>query len=142
MAAAEVVLTADPRVGYRLPEELRGGLDVDLIDLFHGSLQVVFDAAELGDPRLGVLAHPAVVDEPDWDGIQEMQLLAAAAPGHDQASLLQLPEVLHDAESGHRQAPLESAQGLTVLPEELVPQTPPGWVSEGLESVVHGHHYR
>src|SRR3712207_8249409 len=37
----------------------------------------LFPYTTLFRSRLGVLAHPAVVDEPDRDGVQEVQLLAA-----------------------------------------------------------------
>ena len=69
-----------------------------------------------------------------------MQLLATAAPGRDQARLLQHPQVLHDAEAGHRQALLERTQRLTVLPEQLVKQAAPGWIGKGLEHRVHRIH--
>jgi hypothetical protein len=80
------------------------------------------------------------VDEPDRDRVQEMQLLATLAPGRDQPRPLEHPQVLHDAEAGHRQALLERAQRLTVLLEQLVQQAAPGRVGKRLEHRVHRIH--
>src|SRR5207245_3618293 len=88
--------------GDRLPQALRGRADVDLENLLHGSLQSVFEVAEPCGPRLGVLAHPAVVDEPDRDRVQEVELLPPSPPGDHQARLLELPEVLPHAEAAPR----------------------------------------
>jgi cysteine desulfurase len=49
-----------------------------------------------------------------------VQLLPAALPGRHQVRLLEHAQVLHDAEAGHRQALLECAQRLPVLPEQLI----------------------
>ena len=77
-------------VGDRLPQPLGRGLDVDLEDLLHGRLlQSCLEAAERGRPGLGVLAHPPVVDEPDRDGVQEVELLAAPPLGHHEPGLLE-----------------------------------------------------
>jgi hypothetical protein len=48
------------------------------------------------------------------------------------------PEVLHHAEAGHRQPPLERAEGLSVLLEQLVEQAPAGRVGERPEHFVYG----
>jgi hypothetical protein len=77
------------------------------------------------------------VDEPDRDRVQEVQLLAPAPPGHDQAGLLELPQVLHHPEAGHGEAPLERGQRLAVLAEELVEQAPPRGVGQRSEHRVH-----
>ena len=42
------------------------------------------------------------MDEPDRDGIQEVELFAALPLGDHEAGLLQLPQVLHHAEARHR----------------------------------------
>src|SRR5207245_917107 len=74
---AELVLASHLRVGDRLPQPLGSGLDVNLEYLFHASfLQLIFEAAQCRGPRLGVLAHPPVVDKPDWNRVQNMELLA------------------------------------------------------------------
>ena len=91
----------------------------------------------VGGPRLGVLAHPPVVDEPDRDGVQEVQLLPAPSPGDDEARLFQLLQVLHHAEAGDVEPRLERAQRLAVFTEQLVEQAPPGGIGEGPEHVVH-----
>jgi hypothetical protein len=83
-----------------------------------------------------LLTHP-VVDEPDRDGVQEMQLLAPAPPGYDEAGLLEHAQVLHHTEARHRQAPLECAQRLPVLLEQLVEQASSCRVGEGPEHIVH-----
>lgn len=134
---AEVVLAPDLGVGDRLPEALRGGADVNLEDLFHGALQSALEAAECGRPGFRVLAHPPVVDEPDRDGVQEVELFPAAASGHDQAGFLELLEVLHHAEAADAEACLERAERLPVLTEELVEEAAPRRVGQCLEHFVH-----
>ena len=101
------------------------------------TLQFLLEAAEPGGPGFGVLAHPPVVDEPDRDGVQEVELLPAPPLGDDEPGLLQLLEVLHHPEARHREARLELGQGLAVVPEELVEQAPPGRVGQRLEHLVH-----
>ena len=81
------------------------------------------------------------MDEPDRDGVQEVELLAPAPRGHDEPGLLEHPQVLHHAEARHRQPPLERAQRLPVLAEELVEQAPPGRVGERPEHLVHAADY-
>ena len=153
---AEAVDRALGGVGDRLPQSLRRGLDVDLehggaggdgggalgpgnsLDAGHVLiLQIGLEPAERGRPGLGVLAHPPVVDEPDGDGVEEVQLLAALAAGGHDPGLLEHLQVLHHAEARHRQAPLECREGLAVLPEELVEQGPAGRVGQCLEHLVH-----
>ena len=53
-----------------------------------------------GGPRLRVLAHPAVVDEPDRDGVEEVQLLAAPPARRDAA----LPPRARSGASSRRSA--------------------------------------
>ena len=97
----------------------------------------MFEVAQGRGPRLRVFAHPSVVDEPDRDGIQEVQLLAPASLRHDEAGLLEDPQVLHDAEARHRQTLLQRAQRLPVFLKQLVEQPPARRVGEGLEHRVH-----
>jgi hypothetical protein len=78
------------------------------------------------------------VDEPDRDGVQEMQLLASAPPGGDETRLFEQFQMLHDAEPRHRQPLFERAQRLAVLAEEFVEQAAARRVGEGFEDVVHG----
>jgi hypothetical protein len=104
-------------------------------------LEVALEPGERCGPRLGVLAHPTVVDEPDRDRVEEVQLLAAAlARGHE-PRLLQHPQVLHHAEAGHRHPLLQRAEGLPVPREERVEQPPPRGIGERLEDPVHGGEY-
>src|SRR5262249_48180019 len=100
-------------------------------------LQSLLEFAERRRPGFGVLAHPPVVDKPDRDGVEEVQLLPATPPGHHQARLLQLLQVLHYPEAGHRKAILEGTQGLPVLAEQFVEQAAPGRVGQGPEYLVH-----
>ena len=97
----------------------------------------MLEAAERRHPGLGVLADPPVVDEADRDRVQEVELLAAAPLGDHEAGLLELLEVLHHAEPGHRELLLEGAQRLPVLAEELVEQASPGRIGQGFEHLVH-----
>ena len=87
--------------------------------------------------RLSVLAHPAVVDEPDRDGVQVVELLAATPLGGHQARFLELLQVLHHAEARHREPLRQCAQRLPVLAEELVEKAPPRRIGEGSEHRVH-----
>jgi hypothetical protein len=125
------------RVGECLPEALGRGADVDLEDLFHGVLQFGFEVTERGGPGLGVLAHPPVVYEPERNRIQEVQLLPAPAPGHDEACFFQQLQVLHHTEPADLEACFEGAQGLAVFPEELVQEAPAGRIGQCLEHLVH-----
>src|SRR5450432_175151 len=76
----EVVLGSDLWVGDGLPQALRRRGDVNLEDLFHRALQSVLEVAQRLGPWLCVLAHPAVVDQPDRDRVQEVQLAATLPP--------------------------------------------------------------
>src|SRR6202034_2117097 len=118
-------------------QALRRGADVDLEDLFHGALQPLFQTAERSRPGFGVLAHPPVVDEPDRDRVQKMQLLAPSPPRDYQACLFELLQVLHHAKASHRTTCLERVQRLPVLTEELVGEAPTSGVGEVFEHVVH-----
>ncbi len=137
-AGAEVVLAADLRIGDGIPESFRARADVDLEHLLHRALQSLLDVAEGRGPRLRVLAHPPVVDEPDRDGVQVVELLATLLPGHDQARLLEQLQVLHHAEARHREAVGQRARRLPVLTEQLVEQGAPGRIGQSAEHVVHG----
>ena len=50
-----------------------------------------------------VFVDPPVVDHPDRNRIQEMQLLPAGPAGDDEAGIFQNLQMLHDAEARHRQ---------------------------------------
>jgi hypothetical protein len=77
------------------------------------------------------------VDEPDRDGIQEVQLLAPTPPGRDQTRLLEHPQVLHDADARHRQRLLQRDERLPILLEQRVEQAPPSRICESPEHHVH-----
>ena len=77
------------------------------------------------------------MDEADRDRVEEVQLLPAPPPGDDEARFLELLQVLHHAEAGHREAGFERAQRLPVLPEQLVEQAPSGRIGQGPEHLVH-----
>src|SRR5579863_4660109 len=134
---AELVLAPDLRVGDRLPESLGRGADIDLENLFHGTLQSGLEAAQRSGPRFCVLAHPSVMDEADGDRVQEVELFAAATFSDNETSLFELLEVLHDAKARHREALLERTQGLPVLTEQFVEKLPSGRIGESFEHFVH-----
>ena len=77
------------------------------------------------------------MDEPDRDGVEEVQLLPAPPPGDDEAGVLELLQVLHHPEARHLEPRLELVERLAVVPEELVEQAPPGRVGQRLEHLVH-----
>jgi hypothetical protein len=106
-------------------------------------LQFSFDPAERGRQRLGVLAHPAIVDETDRDGIQEVELLPAALARDHEIGLLEHTEVLHHTEARHRQLSPELAQRLAVAAAKLVKELPPGRRGERSEYnvLVHASEY-
>ena len=66
-----------------------------------------------------------------------MELLPPPPPRHDEAGVLELPQVLHDAEARHREPFLQRAEGLPVGAEELIEQLTPGRVGQGLEHLIH-----
>ena len=66
-----------------------------------------------------------------------MELFAPTPLGLDEARLLELPQMLHHSEARHREVPLERAERLPVLLEELVEQAAAGGVGEGSEHLVH-----
>ena len=101
-------------------------------------LQLCLELGERCRPRLGVLAHPAVVDEPDRDRVQVVQLLPAAFARDHETGPLQHLEVLHHPEPRHRHALLQGGQSLTVLGEERIEKVTPGRVCESLEHLIHG----
>ena len=85
---------------------------------------------------LRVLVDPAVVDQPDRDRVEEVQLLPARAARDDEPPFLEHPEVLHDAEAGHLQLGLELRERAAVTFEEPVEQQPPRRIRQRLEDAV------
>jgi hypothetical protein len=104
-------------------------------------LEFSLEGAERGGPGPGVLADPSVVDQLDGDRVQEVELLATTSPGDHQVRLLEHAQVLHDAETGHRQALLELGERLAVLFEEPIEQLPSGGISECPEHLIHDQDY-
>src|SRR5262249_29715638 len=102
-------------------------------------LHSFLEAAQHCGPELGVLVDPSVMNQPDWHGVQEVQLFPAAALRDDQARRLEDSEMLHDAETCHRHAALKRAQRLTVAPEQHVKQLPARPIREGLEHRIRIH---
>lgn len=136
----EIVDGPELGVGDGLPEPFRGGFDVDLEHLHHGRpLQSGLEVAQRSGPALGVLADPPIVDQPDGDGVQEVQFLAAPPLRDHQARLLQHSQVLHHPEPGHVEAGLEGGQRLAVLVEERIQEAPPGRIRQRLEYIVRIH---
>ena len=83
------------------------------------------------------LLDPTVVDEPDRDRRSGGATSPGRAAGGDEAAVLELLEVLHDADAGHLEATAQRAQRLAVFTEQLIEQAPPGRIGEGLEDGVH-----
>jgi len=133
----EVVLRALFRIGDRLPEALRGGLDVNLVDLLHRLLQFVLQAREGCCPGLGVLADPAVVDEADRNGVEVVELPATVSNRRDEAGVGEHAKVLHDAEAGHpRECCLQLGEGLSVALTERVEQGSPARICQRPEDLL------
>ena len=75
--------------------------------------------------------------EADGDDVQEVELLASAALGDDEARVLEHAEMLHHAEARHRRPPLELAERLPVALLELVEEAAARGIREGFEDVIH-----
>src|SRR5579863_3507232 len=103
--------------------------------------ELQFEVYEGGHTPLGVLVYPPVMDEPDRDWVEEMQLFSARATGDHEPGVLQDAQVLHHAETGHFENRLELCQRQAVVGEEPVEQGASRWVGERLEHpvVVIGH---
>ena len=141
-------------VGDRLPDLLGARLDVDLVELpglgrgrGHGGSSFLEHRLEVGErrrPLAGVLADPAVGDQLDRDGIEEVELLATGAPGHDHPRSLQDPQVLHDPEPAHLHPLEELGERAAVALEEPVEEVAPGGVGQRPEDpvVVHDRDYK
>jgi hypothetical protein len=66
-----------------------------------------------------------------------MELLSTTPIRHDQAGVLEDTKVLHDAETGHHETPLELTERLSIPPKQHVQQAAPRGVGERLEYRVH-----
>ncbi len=100
----------------------------------------VLRSASADDLALGVLVDPPVVDQPDRDGVEEVELLPARPARDDEPGVLEHAQVLHDPEAGHLQLGLELGERAAVALEEPVEEKAPGRVGERLEDqVVVGH---
>jgi hypothetical protein len=100
-------------------------------------LQPCLQRGELRDDRLGVSADPPVVDEPDWDRIEVVELLPSNPAGRQQTGVFEDAEVLHHAESGHRQVVLELSERLAISLEEAVQQQSAVWIRQRSKDLVH-----
>jgi hypothetical protein len=105
-------------------------------------LQIVFEIGQTGRPTARVLAHPPVVDQLDWNRVQEVQLLSATPLGDDQPSILQQLEVLGQTDTAHREPPHQRVQRLPVLTEQHIEQFTSRRVGQRLEHRIHVPHYR
>ena len=100
-----------------------------------------FEVGERRRPLAGVLTDPPVGDQLDGDGVEEVELLATGASGHDHARPLQDPQVLHHPEPAHLHAFEELGERAAVALEEPVEKVAPGGVGKRPEDpvVVHAH---
>ena len=82
------------------------------------------------------------MNQPDRDGVEKVQLLAARPARDDEAGSLEHAQVLHDAEARHLQLRLELAERAAVTREEPVEEMTAGRVSQRPEHavVVHAPH--
>jgi len=53
------------------------------------ALQFLFQPGQTGGPRLGVFAHPPVMDEADRNGVEVVQLLPTLSSADDKPGLLE-----------------------------------------------------
>ena len=139
---AEVVLGPDRRVGDRLPQALGRCADVDLEDFLHRLLHFGLEADQAGRPRLGELAHPAVVDEPDRDWVEVVQLLASTAPAHDEARLLEQAQMLGHGDAGHGVRCCQRDERLTVLLIQGVQERSSGRICKRPKHHIHSAYNR
>jgi hypothetical protein len=88
---------------------------------------------------LGVLVDPAVVDQPDRDRVEEVELLPAGPASDDEPGLFQQAQVLHDPEARHVDLGLELGERAAFAFVQEVEQEAAGRVGERLEhpAVVH-----
>jgi hypothetical protein len=105
----------------------------------------VLEIRERRRAALRVLVDPPVVNQPDRDGVQEVQLLPPRSARDDEPGVLEQPQVLHDPEAGHLQLGRELRERAAVTLEEPVEQEAPRRVGERAEYevvVVHAGGYR
>jgi len=97
---------------------------------------LVLEVEESGDPLLGVLVDPSVMDQPDRDRVEEVQLLPSRTTGDHEVGFLKHLEMLHDPESGHIQTRLQFGERAAVTLEEEVEKESPGWICQRPEHRV------
>ena len=83
--------------------------------------------------------YPAVVNQPDRDGVEEVQLLAPRPARDDEAGAFEDAQVLHDAEARHLQLRLELGERAAVTRKEPVEEVTAGRVSQRSEHAVVVH---
>jgi len=88
---------------------------------------------------LGVLVDPPVMDQPDRDGIEKMQLLPARPARDEKTGLLQQAQMLHDPDARHLHLGFELGQRATFTLEEKIEQKATGRVGQRLEHEVVVH---
>ena len=69
---------------------------------------------------LAVLVHPSVVNHLDRDRIEIVPLFSARPARDEEAGPFEDPQMLHDAEAGHRQLRFERGQCPAILLVEQV----------------------
>ena len=95
----------------------------------------------LGERRC-VTARPPVVNEPERDRVQEVQLLPAQLARGDEPGPLEHAEVLRDPEARHGKTATELLERLPVPLAESIEELAPALVGERLEHLVHATGYR
>jgi hypothetical protein len=102
-------------------------------------LQLGFQLDERRDLAFGELVDPSVVDLPDWDRVEEVQLFSARPTADHEPRLFEHPQVLHHPKAGHSHLGLKLAQSAAVTLEQQIQNVPSGRVSERFKHPVTGH---
>ena len=87
----------------------------------------------------GVLVDPPIVDQPDRNRVEEVELLPTCFAGDHEARVFEHAQMLHDAEPGHLHLGLELGERAAVTLEEPVEEMAARRIGECLEHgiVVH-----
>src|SRR5262245_2718156 len=102
-------------------------------------LQSLLELAQRLQPVTLVFPDPTLGDLMNRDGIEVVQLLAAALDGRDQIGALQNPQMLADRLPRHGKPRTQLVQGLTVLRVEPIEKLAAARVGQRPEHVIHGH---
>src|SRR5476651_477182 len=100
------------------------------------SFQLALEGGERAQMAALELPDPALGDRVDRHRIDEMQLLAALAPGSNEVRLLEDPQMLGDRLACHVEPLAELDQGLSVAAVQAIEQAPAAGVGQGAENGI------